>query len=215
MINHTGYQEPATSYDAILFDFDGVLADSEPLHHRCWKDILAPYGIHLDWGDYSRNYIGISDRLMLAQFCGIATPPVELQTLVDEYPRKRDRFRELIATELPFFAGCREFLETLSAYKLAVVSSSGRTEIEPPLERAGLRPFFETLVCGGDVTKHKPAPEPYLLAAGRLGARRPLVIEDSAAGVQSARAAGFDVIRVSSPAEVSEAVAARLRARSK
>ena len=199
------------AYDAILFDLDGVLADSEPLHYRCWKDILAPYGIRLDWDDYARNYIGISDRLMLAQFCDLATPRVALETLVNEYPRKREMFREMIATAPPFFTGCREFLTTLGGYKLAVVSSSGRNEIEPPLERAGLRSFFETVICGGDVKRLKPDPEPYLLAAERLQARRPLVVEDSEAGVRSAQAAGFDVIRVASPAEVSSAVAARLR----
>jgi beta-phosphoglucomutase len=199
------------SYDAILFDFDGVLADSEPLHYRCWKEILAPYGIDLEWDVYADNYIGISDGVMLAKFCEAASPPVALQTLVDQYPRKRDRFREMMARELPFFEGCREFLETLGAYKLAVVSSSGKLEIEPPLERAGLRGYFRTLVCGGDVRNQKPAPDPYLLAAEKLEARRPLVIEDSAAGVESARSAGFDVIRVTAPAEVRAAVAARLR----
>jgi beta-phosphoglucomutase len=199
-----------STYDAILFDFDGVLADSEPLHYRCWKEILAPYGIDLEWDVYADNYIGISDRVMLAKFCEAASPPVELQTLIDQYPRKRDRFRETMASELPFFEGCREFLETLDSYKLAVVSSSGRLEIEPPLERAGLRGYFRTLVCGGDVRNQKPAPDPYLLAAERLEACRPLVVEDSEAGVESARAAGFDVIRVNSPAEVRAAVVARL-----
>ena len=149
---------------------------------------------------------------MLARFRGQASPPIEVDTLLAQYPRKRDRFREAILTELPFFDGCREFLESLRAHPLAVVSSSGRLEIEPALERAGLLVYFETLVCGGDVQNHKPHPEPYLLAAARLHARRPLVIEDSAAGEESARAAGFDVIRVASPAEVAEKVRARLNA---
>jgi len=193
-----------------LFDFDGVLADSEPLHYRCWKEILSPYGISLEWDVYAENYIGTSDRLMLAQFCESASPPVEVQTLIDQYPRKRDLFREMILHTMPFFEGCREFLETLGDYRLAVVSSSGRLEIEPPLKQAGLRGYFQTLVCGGDVRQHKPAPDPYLLAAERLESRCPLVIEDSDAGVESARAAGFDVIRVTSPTEVCAAVRARL-----
>jgi len=198
------------AYDAILFDFDGVLADTEPLHFRCWREILNPYGIHLDWNTYAQTCIGITDRLMLAQFCDRATPPVNLQTLVDQYPRKREMFRELISRERPFFAGCREFLDSLNGYTLAVVSSSGRLEIEPALERAGLLDRFDTLVCGGDVSNHKPAPDPYLLAASRLNSQRPLVIEDSAAGVESARAAGFDVVQVTSPCEVPEAVRSHL-----
>lgn len=197
-------------YDAILFDFDGVLADTEPLHFRCWREILNPYGIQMDWDTYVRTCIGITDRLMLAQFCDRANPPVELQTLIDEYPRKRELFRTLVSQELPFFVGCGEFLDSLNGYPLAVVSSSGRLEIEPALERAGLLDRFETLVCGGDVRNHKPAPDPYLLAASRLKAQHPLVIEDSDAGVESARAAGFDVLRVKSPAEVPELVRTRL-----
>ena len=200
------------SYDAILFDFDGVLADTEPLHFRCWSDILARYGIDLDWNTYADTCIGISDRLMLSRFCGQTSPPVEVETLLEEYPGKRERFRELILEELPFFTGCREFLDSLSPYKLAVVSSSGRLEIEPALDRAGLLDCFSTLVFGGDVRQLKPAPDPYLLAASRLNAQRPLVVEDSEAGVESARAAGFDFIRVKSPAEVPAAIQERLKA---
>ena len=124
-------------YDAILFDFDGVLADTEPLHFRCWREILNPYGIQMDWDTYVRTCIGITDRLMLAQFCDRANPPVELQTLIDEYPRKRELFRTLVSQELPFFVGCGEFLDSLNGYPLAVVSSSGRLEIEPALETGG------------------------------------------------------------------------------
>jgi len=198
------------AYDAILFDFDGVLADTEPLHYHCWKEVLSPFGIALDWDTYCQAFIGISDRLMLAHLCQQVSPPIELQSLIDQFPAKRERFRELVTRELPFFAGCREFLDSLRGYKLAVVSSSGRPEIEPALHRAGLLACFETLVCWADVRNPKPAPEPYLLAASRLKAQRPLVVEDSEAGVQSARAAGFDVIRVRSPAEVPSAVQMRL-----
>lgn len=210
--NRFASTDSVPSYDAILFDFDGVLADTEPLHYLCWKEIVAPYGIDLAWETYAAAFIGIPDELMLAEFSKQTTPPVELQTLKDHYPRKRSRFRELILRELPFFPGCRQFLDSLRGYKLAVVSSSGRPEIEPALDRAGLLDCFETLVCWADVRDPKPAPEPYLLAASRLKVQRPLVVEDSEAGVQSARAAGFDVIRVKSPAEVPAAVQMRLRA---
>ncbi len=114
------------AYDAILFDFDGVLADTEPLHFRCWKDILAPFGIALDWNVYAASCIGITERLMLARFCEQASPPVTVDALLAQYPVKRDRFRAMIARELPFFPRCGEFLASLRSYKLAVVSSSGR-----------------------------------------------------------------------------------------
>ena len=197
-------------YDAILFDFDGVLVDSEPLHYRCWIEILAPWGFRMDWPTYAATAIGITDRLMLSRFCEYANPPVTLETLLGTYPQKRERFRELMARELPFFEGYAEFLRSLDGYKLAVVSSSGRGEIEPALIQAGVRDSFAALVCGGDVKNPKPHPEPYLLAATQLGAKKPLVVEDSEAGEESGRAAGFDVIRVASPSEVPAAVRRRL-----
>ena len=87
--------------------------------------------------------------------------------------------------------------EVCRSYRLAVVSSSYRSEVEPPLVRGGIRPLFQMLICGDDVKNFKPSPEPYLLAAERMAARRPLVIEDSEAGVASGRAAGFEVLQVS------------------
>jgi HAD superfamily hydrolase (TIGR01509 family) len=98
----------------------------------------------------------------------------------------------------------------LLGLKLAVVTSSGRVEIEPILEKTGLLPSFDTAVYGGDAGRLKPAPDPYLLAAERLNATRPLVVEDSDPGVESARAAGFDVIRVPKQSEMTALVRAAL-----
>jgi beta-phosphoglucomutase-like phosphatase (HAD superfamily) len=82
------------------------------------------------------------------------------------------------------------------------VTSSGQTEVEPILINAGLRDYFQAAVYGGDVKRHKPAPDPYLLAMEKLGVRTALVVEDSDAGEASARAAGLDVLRVRTPAEM-------------
>ena len=78
------------------------------------------------------------------------------------------------------------------------------------MNAAGLRSCFQTLICGREVPNLKPAPDPYLKAAEVLGAKRPLVVEDSDAGVASAQAAGFDVVRISSPQRVAEEVQKRL-----
>jgi beta-phosphoglucomutase-like phosphatase (HAD superfamily) len=93
-----------------------------------------------------------------------------------------------------------------------VVSSSLRAEVEPILVAAGVRERFELVVAGEDVVRHKPAPDPYLLAAGMLGAQCPLVVEDSSAGVASAEAAGFACVRVPSPGEMPELVRRALAA---
>lgn len=189
-------------YEAILFDFDGVLADSEPVHFECWQEILRGYGLHLDWETYSRHGIGVSDRELMSLMCRRADPPLDVERLIAEYPRKKEMFRTRMLERQPFPADVLELLPQLQAYRLAVVTSSGQGEVEPVLVKAGLHGFFDAAVYGGDVKQHKPAPDPYLLAMERLEVRRALAVEDSDAGEASARAAGVDVLRVRSPQEM-------------
>jgi HAD superfamily hydrolase (TIGR01509 family) len=186
-------------FDSILFDFDGVLLDSEPVHWACWREVLLPLGVSLEWEFYRERCIGIDDRLMLQMMADGR----DWRELWERYPAKRELFRARMIAAPPFPEGLAGLLEELrGGYRMAIVSSSACSEIEPLLERAGLRGYFETIVGGGDVQHHKPAPEPYLLAAKRLGVQAPLVLEDSEAGMASARAAGFAVVRVGHPNEV-------------
>ena len=76
----------ALPYDAILFDFDGVLVDSEPVHHAVWQEVLAPYSISLSWDEYQRRCIGVSDKEMILELCAIAGRPDEFTRLWNEYP---------------------------------------------------------------------------------------------------------------------------------
>jgi beta-phosphoglucomutase len=189
-------------FDAILFDFDGVLLDSEPLHCACWAEVLAPFGVNLTWEEYGRRYIGLDDRIMLQMIAAEANPPLDWDKLWAQYDAKRELFRLRIQDPV-FTPDLPDLLRRLHGqYKLAVVSSSSRMEIEPPLEVGKLRSYFSALVCGSDVERIKPAPEPYLLAARLLGAKTPLVVEDSPAGIASGRAAGFTVLAVKSAAEM-------------
>jgi beta-phosphoglucomutase len=196
-------------YEAILFDFDGVLVDSEPVHCECWQEILKPYGLKLDWKTYREHGIGAADRLLLARLCQQVSPPANLERLIAEYPRKRELFQTRMLEREAFSPDVLELIRQLSEYRLAVVTSSGQAEVESILIRAGIREHFRVAVFGGDVKKHKPDPEPYLLAVEKLGVRNALVVEDSDAGVASARAAGLDVLRIHEPSEMP----ARLRER--
>ena len=197
------------SWDAVLFDFDGVLADTERVHYECWASILDPFGIQLDWDYYQQQCIGVSDRLMIERLAARRNPPIPVEHIWPEYGRKREMFRTRLDQQPPFHKETVELVRELSnIYKLAVVSSSGRLEVEPYLERAGFRHYFHALVCGKEAQNLKPAPDPYLRAAELLGSVKPLVVEDSDAGVASAKAAGFDVLRVSSV----ETVPSELRA---
>jgi len=191
----------AVSWDALLFDFDGVLADSEPVHHSAWNQTLKPLGIQLDWDDYRKHFVGISDEIALRDRLGIREGGEALVA------RKVELFRQGLATAQPFLPDTIKMLqEVCRSYRLAVVSSSYRSEVEPPLVRGGIRPLFQMLICGDDVKNFKPSPEPYLLAAERMAARRLLVIEDSEAGVASGRAAGFEVLQVSRVEDVGREV---------
>jgi HAD superfamily hydrolase (TIGR01509 family) len=128
-----------------------------------------------------------------------------------QYPAKKELFRTRMMAAPPFPEGRAALLEELRpAYRLAIVSSSSCAEIEPLLERAGLRHYFETIVGAESVTEYKPAPEPYLVAAQRLGVRSPLVLEDSQAGIASGRAAGFEVAHVPHPSEMERVLRAAL-----
>jgi HAD superfamily hydrolase (TIGR01509 family) len=200
-----------SEFDSIFFDFDGVLVDSEPVHCACWAEVLKPMGVVLEWEVYRDHYIGIDDRDMLRALAAAAVPPCEWQVLWEQYPKKKELFRSRML-EAPRFpetlAGLLEWLA--ERFRLAVVSSSSLFEIEPLLEGAGLRGYFQTIVGGGDVLRQKPHPDPYLLAAQRLGSQKALVLEDSAAGMASGRAAGFEVIAVPHPTEVPRLLRGRL-----
>jgi len=186
-------------FDSILFDFDGVLADTEPIHYECWVEILAPFGIRPTWDYYQRECIGISDRLMVERI----SSPTLFDLIWPKYDDKKALFRDKLSLKSPFLTETVDMISSLSPhYKLAVVSSSGRSEVEPPIVRAGLRHHFGAMVCGREAGDLKPAPDSYLLAAQLLGARNPLVVEDSDAGVTAGRAAGFEVLRVNSAESV-------------
>jgi HAD superfamily hydrolase (TIGR01509 family) len=198
-------------FDAVLFDFDGVLADTEPLHYECWRDIVRPFGIELDWETYQRIGIGFTDRALVMALCRLAVPEVEFARLWDEYPRKRALFRERVLRAGVISEEVRQLLNSLDGLGIAVVTSSSRDEVEPVMIAAGVRPLIDVLICREDVTAHKPAAEPYLRAAEALGSRHPLVVEDSDAGAASGQAAGFAVLRVTECRRMPEQVRDRLR----
>ena len=202
-------------YDAVLFDFDGVLVDSEPLHYECWSEVLARFGLGLTWEDYAANCIGVSDRKMIQALCDIHGRQDLFDPIWDLYPYKKQIFRERVKERVLMPEATKTLIAELAGVPLgpvhlAVVSSSGRAEVEPPLEYAGVRDFFRVTVFGEDVKKLKPDPEPYLLAAEKLGVQRPLVVEDSEAGIASGRAAGFDVVRIPNAERTAELVRAAM-----
>ena len=194
---------PAT-FDALLFDFDGTLADTERIHHKAWNRALEPIGIQWDWAYYEQNCVGVADALLLKNY--------DVPDPAGYVARKKDIFKQELHASQPFPEETLELVRELSrSYRMAVVSSSFRHDVQPPLERAAIHSCFQFLVCAEDVKSLKPSPEPYLLAAQKIGAKQPLVIEDSNFGVAAAKAAGFSVLRVSGPHRAAAEVREYLR----
>jgi HAD superfamily hydrolase (TIGR01509 family) len=186
-------------FEATVFDMDGVLLDSEPLHHVVLNEVLAHEGKTLSFEEY-RPYIGTtleytwSDLIRRYHLAG----PVEDYILrYDEGILESYRRHSVLAP------GVRRLLDLLiqRGIRRAVASSSRTSWVEASLETLGIRQDFELLVTGDMVTHSKPDPEIYLLAAERLGVdpRRCLAVEDSPKGVASACAAGMTVVGVRTP----------------
>ncbi len=196
-------------FEAILFDFDGVIADSESVHFQSWGEILAPLGVPLSWEFYCASCIGVSDRKTVDLFCqGLNYRVSQLDELCI---RKRELFRVKAVANPPIVESTRQLIRNLKGqYKLAVVTSSGRNEVQPVLEVTGLWNLLDTFVCMSDVERLKPHPDPYLEAARRLNIKHALVVEDSDPGEASGRAAGFEVLRIAHPEKLSERVLERL-----
>jgi beta-phosphoglucomutase len=184
---------------AVVFDFDGVLADSEPLHLAAYQEVFASLGAELTRDDYYAHFLGYDDegvfRLMATRH-GWPVDAGRTGALIDEKARV---FDQLLATRdvlYPRAAACVRRLA--AAFPLGIASGALKHEIETIVASAGLTACFQFIVAAGDTPYSKPAPDPYVLAA-RLH-RRPagecVAIEDSRWGLASAKAAGMKCIGI-------------------
>ena len=190
---------PPGPFDAYLFDCDGTIVDSMPLHYVAWKRALDEFGCPFPE----------------AQFYAFGGLPVEaiIERLNAEHglhmpPRETSIIKEGYYTEmLTDLKAIPEVLEHVHAQHgnipLAVVSGSTRESVEASLSSLGILNLFTTLVCAGDYARSKPDPEPFLLAASRLGVdpKRCLVFEDAQPGIDAAIAAGMQYVRIPLPHE--------------
>ncbi|MCW5963573.1 MAG: HAD family phosphatase [Bryobacterales bacterium] len=198
--------------EAVLFDFDGVLVDSEPIHFAAWQEALAPFGVALPVDPYYTRFIGLEDRAAIRMLAAEQVPPREFDELWPAFQVKKHIFNERFEKAPQVVDKTRDVIAELSAagYRLGVVTSSSVQEVDPILVRNGIRQYMQTCVFAEDVARKKPHPEPYLTAKHRLGVERALVLEDSHAGMESAQASGCEVIRVTEVGEVAGLLRARL-----
>jgi HAD superfamily hydrolase (TIGR01509 family) len=183
-------------FDAVIFDMDGVIVDSEPRHERAFLEVFAEMGHADSHGIEFTAYYGRSDRVLWLDFIERHRPAQSLDELTEW---KQRRFLEIIQTEQPIFETLPELVEKLShQYKLAVASGSSHRVIDTVLAMKNLRRFFPTVVSVQDVARGKPAPDVFVRAAELLEVQphRCCVLEDSVAGVEAAVAAGMTVVGI-------------------
>ncbi|MBN8249068.1 MAG: HAD family phosphatase [Verrucomicrobia bacterium] len=183
-------------YTAVIFDMDGVIVDSEPLHERAFLDTFTQLGLADRHGIHFPEYYGRSDQTVWRDFIARHQPS---QPLAELTRLKQTRFLELLRTEQPLFPAIPALVTSLAARgPIALASGSDHTVISAVLDLSGLRRHFGAVVSADDVPRGKPAPDIFLHAADRLGVPPAacVVIEDSVAGVAAGRAAGMQVIGI-------------------
>ena len=188
------------SLRAIVFDFDGVIANSEPLHFQAFRDLLAGEGVTLSERDYYDRYLGFDDA---GVFRAVGVETMRVDDLVKQ---KAVRLEALERDVSILFPGAAAAIRRLAAsVPLAIASGAIGAEIRRVLEREHLSQFFAAVVSADDTAKSKPAPDPYLrviaqldaACGGRLAARECVAIEDSRWGLESARTAGLKTVGIS------------------
>jgi beta-phosphoglucomutase len=187
------------SLRAIVFDFDGVIANSEPLHFQAFRDLLAGEGVTLSERDYYDRYLGFDDA---GVFRAVGVETMRIDDLVKQ---KAVRLEALERDVSILFPGAAAAIRRLAAsVPLAIASGAIGAEIRRVLEREHLSQFFAAVVSADDTAKSKPAPDPYLrvvaqldaACGGRLAARECVAIEDSRWGLESARTAGLKTVGI-------------------
>ncbi len=187
-----------TGFSAVIFDMDGVLLDSEPLHYEAVRQILAEQGVEFPIEDYFR-YLGTTLTSTWDDLC-------ERFPITMPFEQFEARYNADVLVQYqagaPLISGARELVAQLrdEGVPIAVASSSHREWVEAALTGAGLRQYFQQTTAGDEVSMGKPSPEIYLKAAHKLGVDPIdcIAIEDAPAGVESAKAAGMSVVLVRS-----------------
>lgn len=185
---------------AVIFDFDGVLFDSEPVRFRAGAEALAQIGVTLAWEDFVRCWLGRTDEAGLTEILG--------DRFASEGPQvieRRNAIYEQRLDEVQAYPDAGRFLRRIpQGTRLAIATGSRRAEVEGILWRAVMTQSFQTIVTAEDYTRPKPAPEPFQIAARllQLSPASCLVVEDSPAGVAASEAAGMPVVAVERGREV-------------
>jgi len=191
---------------AVIFDFDGVITDSEILHLRAFNSVLGRFAFQIAKKDYYRDYLGYSDVDCFKALAKEGRLRLDEGTLEELVERKNHIFEELVKNDGGIIDGVRDLLYRLrqGGIPMAICSGALLAEIELVLGRARLRDHFEVVISAEHVSTGKPDPQGFLLSLERLNADRDepiaanlcVVIEDSHWGLQAAQAAGMRTVAI-------------------
>ena len=189
--------------EAVIFDFDGIIVDTEPIHCRAFQKAFEPLGAKFSYEEYLKRYVGFDDRdgvKAIAKDAGLDLDQNRQRELIQI---KEVAFEEIVAEGVYPYPGVLPLIEAISkaGMKLAISSGASKHDIDLILPKLGidnLRDRFETIVTADDVAQSKPDPESYMLAAMRLklATSKCIAIEDTIAGMTSATDAGMKVLGV-------------------
>jgi beta-phosphoglucomutase len=187
--------------DAVIFDFDGVIVDTEPLHYRAFQRILEPLGLGFSWQQYVDIYMGFDDRDAFIEAFTAHGRSLAADTLRSLVECKAQIFQTVIQDGIIAYPGVTELITKLHGkVPLAISSGALRSDITPILQQLDIAHCFDVIVTADNVTKSKPDPESYRLALQKLNSLaamtldRTIAIEDTPAGIAAAKGAGLAVI---------------------
>ena len=198
---------------AVVFDFDGVIVDTEPLHYKAFQEALAPRGLGYGWQEYVDHYIGFDDRDAFREVHRLNARPLDDADLARLIEEKAAAFQVIITQGVEPYPGVVKLVREMPApLPLAICSGALAADILPILATLELSDSFDLMVTADDVSVSKPDPQSYRLAVSRLAQLFPekgitpahcLAIEDTPAGIASATGAGLSVLAVTNsyPAE--------------
>ena len=191
---------------AVIFDFDGVIVDTEMLHLKAFNIALASYGIEISKEKYYKEMLGLTDLELFKQIVAKVFPDDGDEKLKELLKNKRSAFEKLVKSECKTIGGVKEFLDLLKAEKIPMAICSGALldEIKEILQTNGLNNYFEVIVSAEQVKRGKPFPDGFVLTLQKLNeiirpkilAGHCVVIEDSHWGLIAAQKAGMKTIAV-------------------
>ena len=204
---------------AVIFDLDGTLVETEPLHFAAFNEVLRADGIEIGFDDYTARLIGLNDRDCFATVLRENRKDASDDHVAKLIARKTVVYQAMVAERDVLYPGAEKFVRDCAhRFPLMIATGTLRAEAEAILRRAGLRELFLDVIAAEDVDHGKPEPDGFIAALGRIGyllrqrdpvlADECLVVEDTQAGIEAAHRAGMKVLALCHMAPASDFAAA-------